>query len=80
VRTAGKEYLRILHLAAYEGESLVEEALGCLAELGGAVRFVDVEGIVENWKEHPGGVPQPSIAAVALGEYDELLELEEAVG
>lgn len=80
VLRASKEYLRILHLAAYEGESLVEEALGCLAELGSPVRFSDVEGIVENWKEHPAGVPQPNIAAVALAAYDELLELGEAVG
>ena len=80
VRTASKEYVQILHLAAYEGESLVEEALGCLAELGTAVSFCDVEAIVQNWKEHPAKAPEPTVAAVALLDYDELLERGEAVG
>ena len=74
VAKASKEYLRILHLAAYEGESLVEEALGCLAELGGELRFVELEEIVQNWKGQVERPVEPTIAPVPLKDYDELLQ------
>jgi hypothetical protein len=74
VAKASKEYLRILHLAAYEGETLVEEALGCLAELGGGLRFVEVQGIVQNWKGQVERPVEPTIAQVPLKDYDELLQ------
>lgn len=74
VPKASKEYLRILHLAAYEGESLVEEALGCLTELGGPPRFLEVQWIVQNWKGHVERLVEPKIAEVPLKDYDELLQ------
>lgn len=77
VQKASKEYLRILQLAAKEGESLVEEALGCCWELGGPLRLLEVEEIVQNWRAHPVAPVQLSIAAVPLTDYDQLLELEE---
>jgi len=71
---ASKEYLKVLYLAAKEGESLVEEALGVVQELGGPVSFAQIEWIVGNWKAHPLTAALPSIAAVALADYDQLLE------
>ncbi len=75
---ASSEYLRILELAAKEDESLVEEALGCLWELGGPINFKEIEGIVENWRVHPVTAVEPSVAVIALADYDQLLELREA--
>jgi len=77
-RKAAKEYLKVLHLAATDGESLVEEALGCLEELGGPINFLEVQGIVQNWKGHPETPLEPAIGAVPLSDYDALRE--EAAG
>ena len=48
VQKAAKEYLKILELAATEGESLVEQALESLLELGGLINFLEVQIVVEN--------------------------------
>lgn len=79
-QVASKEYLRILHLAAKQSESLVEEALRCCYELGGPINASEIEWIVQNWQAHPAPAVAASVAVVPLRVYDELLELEEAVG
>jgi hypothetical protein len=71
---ASKEYLKVLYLAAKEGESLVEEALQVVQELGGPISFAQIEWIVENWKAHPLAAASASITAVSLADYDRLLE------
>ena len=76
---ADKEYLEILNLAAKEGEQLVEQALECLSELGGAVDSDDVCYVVQNWKSAPKPSPRVSIGPVDLGAYDKLLAEKEAV-
>jgi hypothetical protein len=73
VQKAAKEYLKILQLAAGEGESLVEQALESLAELGGAVRFSEVQMIVESWKATPRPATQLRVEPVDLRRYDGLL-------
>jgi hypothetical protein len=78
---ASKEYLKILHLAAKEGESVVEEALRVVCEMGGPISFTEIEWIVGNWKAHPQPpAVLPSVAEVALADYDELLEPREVAG
>ena len=80
--TASKEYLRILRLAAYEGEQLVEQALECLEQLGGPLKYAEVKEIVENWKaqQAKGQRPEPRVAPVSLGQYDQLLAAERRAG
>ncbi|MEW6405300.1 MAG: IS21 family transposase [Chloroflexota bacterium] len=71
---AAKEYLNILQLAAAEGESLVEQALGSLLELGGPIHFYEVQMFLNNWKATPGPVAAPlHIEPVDLRRYDGLL-------
>jgi|TARA_B100001971_G_scaffold208610_1_gene230700 hypothetical protein len=76
---AAKEYLRILNLAAKEGEALVEQALECLGELGGVIEADYVRDIVLNWKSAPKPSPQVRIRPVDLEAYDQLLAEKEAV-
>jgi hypothetical protein len=79
-REAAQEYLAILHLAARENESIVDEALECAMEAGTGVDAAWIKLIVDNWKSQPTPALQVSVAAVELGEYDGLLEVQEAVG
>lgn len=72
-RKAAQEYLQVLHLVATGGQSLVDEALGCLAEISGPISFVEVQGIVLNWKWQPDTPPEASVGAVPLSEYDALM-------
>lgn len=70
---AAKEYLKILYIAAKEGEGLVDEALRSILELSIPVVVSDVEKIVGSWKEVPVHQSGVRIAEVDLGSYDELL-------
>jgi hypothetical protein len=79
VQKAAKEYLKILQLAATEGENLVEQALESLLELGGSVSFVQVQMIVENWNGAPRPTTELRIEAVDLRGYDGLLGEKEAM-
>ena len=79
VQKASKEYLKTLQLAATEGESLVEQALEILLELGGLVSFVHVQMIVENWKTAPQPTADLHIETVDLSSYDGLLNDKEAI-
>ena len=76
---AAKEYLKILNLAAKEGERLVEEALECLSELGGFIVADHVCDIVLNWKNAPKRSLQVHIKPVDLQAYDQLLAEKEAI-
>jgi HEPN domain-containing protein len=73
VQKAAKEYLKILQLAAGEGESLVEQALESLSELGGPIYFSEVQMMVENWKASPRPATQLRVEPVDLRRYDGLL-------
>jgi hypothetical protein len=79
VQKAAKEYLKILELAATEGESLVEQALESLLELGWLISFLAVQIVVENWKAAPAPTAQLRIETVDLRSYDELLVKKEAM-
>jgi len=70
---AAKEYLKILYIAAKEGEGLVDEALRSILELSIPVVVSDVEMIVGLWKEVPVHQSGVRVAEVDLGSYDELL-------
>jgi len=70
---AGKEYLKILYIAAKEGEGLVDEALRSILELSIPIVVSDVEMIVSSWKEVPPSQSGVRVAEVDLGSYDELL-------
>jgi len=70
---ASKEYLKILHLAAYESESGVDDALRLLMEEERPVSFAAVEGIVKA-KRDIRLETDVRIEDVDLDEYDELLE------
>lgn len=79
VQKASKEYLRILYCAAKESESLVDEALRSLFELGVPVYAADVEMMVRSWMSCTPSLKQVSVSEVDLGMYDELLGKKEAV-
>jgi hypothetical protein len=72
-QVAAREYLAILSLAAKESESLVEEALGALLELGGTPHQAEVKELVSNWRHQ--GIPQHEVTVlpVVLSHYDRLL-------
>jgi hypothetical protein len=75
---AAKEYLRILHLAAREGEAAVEAALVALLAAGGRV---DAAVVVERLRQHSQvqQVTEVTVAPVDLRLYDALLQGKEAV-
>jgi len=79
VQKAVKEYLKVLQLAATEGESLVEQALERLLDLGGSIRCSEVQMIVENWKAVPPPEAELHIETVDLTNYDGLLVKKEAM-
>jgi len=70
---AGKQYLKILELAAKESESLVESAIGRLCDLDQPLSFEAVEALVQ------GGQKLAAPTAVCVDEvdlsaYDQLLD------
>jgi len=79
VRKAAKEYLEVLHLAAKEGESLVDRALESLLRLGGPISASEVKMIVSNWKASPPPKARVYIEKVNLKNYDGLLSEKEVV-
>ena len=76
---AAKEYLKILQLAATEGESLVEQALESLVELDGPISFLEIQMIGENWKATPRPTTELQIEMVDLKSYDGLLRQRQAM-
>jgi hypothetical protein len=70
---AAKEYLAVLYLAATEGESLVEQALECLLDIGSPISASEVKMVVTNWKTCSPRKSDVHIDEVALQSYDSLL-------
>jgi len=78
IRQANKEYLKILELAAKEGESLVNEALRLLINLEDQISFEKVKQLIDS-RQKP---PEPThihIEQVDLNDYDMLLEMPECM-
>lgn len=76
VTTASREYVKILHLAATESESMVDAALGSRLVRGVAIDVDELTASVV--AREVATVTDVQIAAVDLASYDELLT-EEAV-
>jgi hypothetical protein len=70
---AAKQYLKILHLAARESESVVDDALRRLIQTDKLITAEEVNGFVCS-KQQIEDVTVVKIAAVDLNSYDELLE------
>jgi hypothetical protein len=71
--SAGKQYLKILELAAKESESLVEAAIGRLCDTDQAVSFEAVEALVQGGQK----LAAPTavwVDEVDLSAYDQLLD------
>jgi len=78
IRQASKEYLKILELAAREGESLVNEALRLLINLDEEIEFEKVKQFIDSKQK----APEPTevhIEPVDINDYDMLLETPECV-
>ena len=78
IRQANKEYLKILELAAKEGESLVNEALRLQINLEEAMSFEKVKEFIDLKQK----APEPTdvyIEQVDIKYYDMLLETPECV-
>jgi hypothetical protein len=76
---AAKEYLRILEIAAKEGESLVDEILHNLLQLPINIAAADVEMFVESNKRLTRSKTEVKVTQPDLGAYDELISLKEVV-
>jgi hypothetical protein len=73
VSVAAKQYLRILHLAAKESESLVDDALRLLLDREASITAESVEKIVfSDARLQP--VTEVAIGPVMLENYDQLLQ------
>jgi hypothetical protein len=77
-RRASKEYLKILHLAAGEGETLVDDALRLLMDRGERITADAVETQVRS-NEPVAPATEVTIDEVALDAYDELLSAREVI-
>jgi hypothetical protein len=78
IRQANKAYLKILELAAKEGESFVNEALRLLINLEEEICFEKVKEFIDS-KQKP---PEPTavhIEQVDINDYDMLLMSPECV-
>jgi len=78
IRQANKEYLKILELAAKEGESLVNEALRLLINLEQDICFEKIKEFIDSSQKPP----EPTavhIERVNINNYDLLLKLPECV-
>jgi hypothetical protein len=71
---ADLEYLRILHLAAGDGEAVVREAISQLLSGSLPLSYEAVRALVRGPRT-PGGVPCLNISAPDLSVYDRLLGL-----
>lgn len=76
---AAKEYLRILEMAAKEGEGLVDDILKGILQLPIDVVAGDVEMFVESNKRLTRAEADVEVAQPDLGAYDALLNAGEAV-
>lgn len=72
-RSANKQYLKILELAAKESESLVRSSLKTLIDSNNPVSFEIVEAMVTA-QTQPDTITDVTIAEIDLGIYDSLLE------
>jgi hypothetical protein len=77
-RRASKEYLKILYLAAHEGETLVDDALRLLMDRGERITADAVETQLCS-NEPVASVTEVTIDKVALDVYDELLCAQEVI-
>jgi hypothetical protein len=74
VREAGKRYLRILELAAKEGEAKVDESLRALLAKAEGSGMITVEAVQAAMEEGPTIARDVEVAAVDLRLFDELCE------
>jgi hypothetical protein len=77
-RRADREYLKILHAAAREGETMVEAALVRLMERQQPLGAAAVEAELSRHSDTQLSVAQATVDAVDLSLYDDLLEGKEA--
>lgn len=70
--TADKEYLRILHIAALNGQAVTESAARALLSKDSAVTAEAVRGLVDNQERLPS-VTDVAVDNIALDDYDTLL-------
>jgi transposase len=74
--TATREYLKILHLSAIEGETLVDGALRTLFESGDVISADEIEALLK--KKSGRALTDVAVDAVDLDRYDRLLTEEAA--
>lgn len=72
-KSANKQYVKILELAAMENESLVQSAIKTLIDNNQYVSFEHVEAMVKS-QIQPDTITDVIIAEIDLGVYDRLLE------
>lgn len=72
-RSANKQYVKILELAAKESESLVQSALKTLIDNNQYVSFEHLEAMVQS-QTQPDTITDVFVADIDLGIYDRLLE------
>ena len=72
--TADRQYVRILHLAAKQGQERVEQALLQLIESGNHITEERVKAIIKELGEEPSRFSVQVAPAIALSEYDALLQ------
>lgn len=72
-KSANKQYVKILELAAKESESLVQSALKTLIDNDHYVSFEHIEAIVQS-QTQPDTITDVFVADIDLGVYDRLLE------
>jgi len=70
--TADKEYVRILHIAAHDGEAATEAAIRQLLSRESAISAISVRGIVSE-QTNPISITDVKIDIVDLAQYDMLL-------
>ena len=75
---ANKEYVKILHCAASESETRVDDALRMLFDQSGTVSFDAVKALVDSSQKIPS-VTEVSIDDVNLEVYDRLLSLKDVI-
>jgi hypothetical protein len=73
---AVKQYLCILHLAARQSETAVDDALRTLIDQEHSITFEAIEAMVRSDEQMPS-VTEVAIPKVDLGAYDALLDLRE---
>jgi hypothetical protein len=77
VHHAASAYLKILQLAAGQGESLVERALQALSDRHQDLSAEAVEAEVAGLRERPRTADEVRVAEVDFAAYDSLLQAEE---